>query len=129
MHLARSNRQGKVCAFPSLLLRPIKREYNFAARLQAARRQISEVDAKAAILGLRILRRFPAVAAPVDHGRREHLDAYVAVERDRSAFIVEAPTRISGFPLLQGVALEGLRRLVEDLSILERAHQFDVFRV
>jgi hypothetical protein len=63
-----------VNTFPSIFDRPIQREDDRAARLEARRIEISEVDAKSAIFRRRILDGSPAVYAPVDRCHREELD-------------------------------------------------------
>src|SRR5262249_40105334 len=68
-HLFDANRE--VRAFPALLSLPQESENHLAAGWERVGWQVREMDPDAALRGIDIVRRAPAIVAPMHHSRRE----------------------------------------------------------
>ena len=93
---------------------------------QSVGRQVDPMDAEGVLGRVAVVGRRPAVAAPMDHGRRQHLDAQGLAGRHRADLVVEAPGPQRRRRLAFDVALGALRRHVEDGAVAQRAQQLDV---
>ena len=71
----------------------------------------------------------PVVDTPVHAPRRQQHDAQSLVARNAARLVVEPPAEDLPHMFLDQIALHGLRRLIEDLAVANRAAQLDVFRM
>ena len=75
---------------------------------------------------LHLVHRTSAVDAPVHDGRFKRFDAECSARRHCADFVVEAPGDVARRGLLNQVPLNGLRRPIEDLSVLKGSTQLDI---
>ena len=71
----------------------------------------------------------PAVAAPMQNCGRLNRNSKKFAGGDDAALVIKAPLPMRRLLLLNPVTLDGLRGLVKDFAVFERAHQLDVFRM
>lgn len=68
----------------------------------------------------------PIIDAPMHASGREHHDTKGLIARNTSGLVIESPAKDLPHMFLLQVALHGLRRLIENFSIMNRASQLDV---
>src|ERR1700758_513641 len=115
----------KICSFPATLIWPVEGKYYRAARIQLVSREVHNMHAQR-IAGVRVRRILPAVHAPMHHGRRWQNNSQLLAFGHGAAFVIEAPLEVGGALLVDKVALDRLRGLVEDFPIAQGAAQLDV---
>src|SRR5579863_2692921 len=87
------------------------------------------MSSQSGVARIGIVRGLPIVDAPMHASGRKHHDTKGLIARNTSGLVIESPAKDLPHMLFLQVALHGLRRLIENLSIVNRASQLDVLRV
>src|SRR5271165_1090624 len=123
------NRDGEVTSLPLASVLPVKREGDLTAGGEHFSGQIDAMGIPAAVLRLGVLGGQPSVEGPMDQGRFHKEETQLLAKGQSARLVIEAPVKVFGGFLLYQIALRGLRRLVEDATVVQRAAQLDVLRM
>jgi hypothetical protein len=117
---------SEIDAFPSVRGRPVKREIDAGAGMQARCRQVHDVDTQRGVPCGRIMHGPPAIHALMHDGGGVCLDAKRGLGRHRAHLVVETPDDAIRGGLVDEVPLHRLRWSVEHVPVLQRSTELEV---
>src|ERR1700722_20397338 len=123
------HRDGEVGAFPASLAGPIESKARFGSGGERRGGQIEGVDSEAGVARVGVVRGLPAVDAPMNAAGNQQHNPQGAIARNAASLVVESPSKNLAHMFLDLVTLNGLRRLIKDAAIPDRAPQLYVLGV